>query len=69
MSVIDVGARQCDHLDGHGQRRTGVAVSDDGRRAFVTNIYDGTVAMLDTSAQSCGPSKWASKWDTYRGAE
>jgi DNA-binding beta-propeller fold protein YncE len=33
-----------------GQRPTSVAMAPDGRRAYVTNLRDGTVTILDVGA-------------------
>lgn len=52
VSVIDVAAGTVVSTIRTGLGAHGVAVSEDGRNVFVTNIVDGTVALIDTTNRS-----------------
>lgn len=51
-SVVDVAAGQVAATIETGRGAHGVVVSADGSRAFVTNMYDGTVAEIDVATQT-----------------
>ncbi|WP_199231407.1 YncE family protein [Falsiroseomonas bella] len=51
VSVVDVAAGAVIATTETGRGAHGVAICADGSRAFVTNIYDSTVAEIDVAAQ------------------
>jgi serine/threonine-protein kinase len=50
VSVVDARSGAVTDRIPTGGSPTSVAVTPDGRRAFVTNFADGTVRVLDTAA-------------------
>src|SRR5690606_36212579 len=52
VSVIDTAVEAVVQTIRTGDGAHGVAVSADGRFAFVTNIGDGTVSIIDIAAQA-----------------
>jgi len=51
VSVIDTATNQVTATIPTGKGPTSVSVTPDGRRAYVTNLDDGTVRILDISAE------------------
>lgn len=51
MSVIDTETNSVIATIKTGQGAHGVVVSDDGKRAFITNIVDNTVSVIDVATQ------------------
>lgn len=51
VSVIDTRRNAVVRTLTVGRGAHGVAISDDGRRVFITNTFAGTVSVINTKAQ------------------
>jgi YVTN family beta-propeller protein len=50
VSVVDIGAGRVAATIETGRGAHGIAICDDGSRAFVTNLHDDTLAEVDVAA-------------------
>ena len=51
IQVFDTATNQVTATVPTGHSPTSVAVAPDGRRAYVTNLRDGTLTILDVAAR------------------